>query len=34
VVAPVTGGEIASYIGNLFATPADIVARAKAISSD
>jgi hypothetical protein len=34
VVAPVTGSEIASRIGGLFATPADIVARAKSMSSD
>jgi tripartite-type tricarboxylate transporter receptor subunit TctC len=34
LVAPVTGREIASHIGDLFATPADIVARAKAMSSD
>ena len=33
-VAPVTGGAITGHIGNLIATPADIVARAKAISSD
>ena len=34
VVAPVTGGEIANRIGGLFATPADIIARAKSMSSD
>ena len=34
VVAPVTGGEIASRVGGLFATPADIVTRARAMSSD
>jgi hypothetical protein len=34
LVAPVTGGEIARQIGNIVTTPADIVARAKAMSSD
>src|SRR5262249_6817683 len=34
VVAPVTWGEIASRVGGLFATPADIVARATSMSSD
>jgi tripartite-type tricarboxylate transporter receptor subunit TctC len=33
-VAPVTGRELASHIGALFATTPDIVARAKAMSSE
>jgi len=34
LIAPVTGAEIAGRIADLFATPADLVVRAKAVSGD
>jgi tripartite-type tricarboxylate transporter receptor subunit TctC len=34
LVTPMTGGEVAGHVGELYATPADLVARAKAITGE